>query len=588
MKNRTALIGLIALCGLATTALAQPTLRLVRVRTVDTFPVNQSRYSSAANLVSGVNFFIGNNPVSVAYDGESLYVGGMLGGTFSLTVAGSPNPRAMLSDGFNTPSDFGGVVINPTNGQLVVAGAALTEIATGDAIPIGSGKYWATAAVKIRLNANGTNDFIINRYMRSGFQDDAFVANSFDLDGILNTGVVDAFRASSMDFSPTAGLLLAFDNNANAAGKVRIYNTTTQLNPILITPSPDNQTLQNKRLIGGVSWDFGPTGAGLDYKLADGTLGNDGVLDGPVVASLQLPSNPNANQWGPIGLNPTTLAFNYSTATPDFTNGIAYSAGLPFPPSGPIAPHNNGPTINGAADNNLYRDIAIHPLTGTIIARASNDLIYAYRNANGTTTISPAGLRPDLTAINTNRITSPTGFPFQVGQKCGIIYNIPGTPDLAVWNDVGSAATTIESVLRFNKLDGVVPPAPATVEFLDQLPDNSRVPLVLNLGGRIADMYYHEPSKTLAVVSFSSRLVHLFQVEAIPTIPTCLADLVGGDGNPPADGSVDGNDFSAFLNAFGAGGALADIVGGEGNPPADGSVDGNDFSAFLNAFGAGC
>jgi len=78
---------------------------------------------------------------------------------------------------------------------------------------------------------------------------------------------------------------------------------------------------------------------------------------------------------------------------------------------------------------------------------------------------------------------------------------------------------------------------------------------------------------------------------SIPTpvpAPVCLADLVGGDGNPPADGSVDGNDFSAFLNAFGAGDVIADIVGGDGNPPADGSVDGNDFSAFLNSFGAGC
>ena len=584
MKNRTALIGLIALCGLATTALAQPSLRLVRVRTVDTFPVNQSRYTSAANLISGVNFFIGNNPISVAYDGESLYVGGSLGAAFSLTAATAPNPRAMLSDGFNTPSDFGGGVINPTNGQLVVAGAPLTEIATGSA------KYWNTAMVKIRLNANGTNDFISNRYMRSGFQDAAFIANSFDLDGILNT-TIDGSRQTSMDYSPTAGLLFTFDQPANAPGKIRFYDTTTQLNPILITPSPDNQALQNKRLIGGATWDFGPTGAGIDYKLADGTLGNDGVLDGPIVSVLQNPSNPNSNQWGPVGLNPTTLAMNYGVSTPDFTHGIAYSAGLPFNPGSPIAPHNNGPRINSAADSILYRDMSIHPLTGTIIARASGDLIYAYRNADGTTSISPAnpaGTREAGTGPNTNRIISPIDRAFSIGQKCGIIYNIPGAPDLAVWNDLGSVATTIESVLRFNKLDGVVPPAPATVEFLDQLPDNSRVPLVLNLVGRVADMHYHEPSKTLVVLSFSDRRVHLFQVEAIPAIPTCLADLVGGDGNPPADGSVDGNDFSAFLNAFGAGDALADIVGGEGNPPADGSVDGNDFSAFLNAFGAGC
>jgi len=66
-----------------------------------------------------------------------------------------------------------------------------------------------------------------------------------------------------------------------------------------------------------------------------------------------------------------------------------------------------------------------------------------------------------------------------------------------------------------------------------------------------------------------------------------ICDLVSGDGNPPGDGSTDGNDFTAFLNAFGAGDALADIVGGDGNPPADGSIDGNDFTAFLNCFAAG-
>ena len=68
----------------------------------------------------------------------------------------------------------------------------------------------------------------------------------------------------------------------------------------------------------------------------------------------------------------------------------------------------------------------------------------------------------------------------------------------------------------------------------------------------------------------------------------CLADLVGGNGNPPRDGTIDGNDFTAFLNAFAASSSLADLVGGDGNPPVDGQVDGNDFSAFLNAFGVGC
>jgi len=73
-----------------------------------------------------------------------------------------------------------------------------------------------------------------------------------------------------------------------------------------------------------------------------------------------------------------------------------------------------------------------------------------------------------------------------------------------------------------------------------------------------------------------------------PAAPSCLADIVGAEGNPPGDGNVDGNDFQAFLNAFGAGDALADIVGGDGNPPGGDGADGNDFQAFLNAFGAGC
>jgi|GEM_PF-3546141 len=93
------------------------------------------------------------------------------------------------------------------------------------------------------------------------------------------------------------------------------------------------------------------------------------------------------------------------------------------------------------------------------------------------------------------------------------------------------------------------------------------------------------------VVSVSQQYGNV-RVRAVMVAPgaadTCLADLVAGDGNPPGDGIVDGNDFQAFLNAFGAGEFLGDLVGGDGNPPADASVDGNDFSAFLNAFAAGC
>jgi hypothetical protein len=69
----------------------------------------------------------------------------------------------------------------------------------------------------------------------------------------------------------------------------------------------------------------------------------------------------------------------------------------------------------------------------------------------------------------------------------------------------------------------------------------------------------------------------------------CLADVA-------ADGTIDGSDFIAFINAFGIGDAAVDPVAdvGGGSDPSrdaggpDGTIDGTDFIAFINAFAAGC
>jgi len=54
-------------------------------------------------------------------------------------------------------------------------------------------------------------------------------------------------------------------------------------------------------------------------------------------------------------------------------------------------------------------------------------------------------------------------------------------------------------------------------------------------------------------------------------------------------GSVTSNEATLTINTCGpVACSLADIVGGDGNPPEDASVDGNDFQAFLNSFAAGC
>ncbi len=67
------------------------------------------------------------------------------------------------------------------------------------------------------------------------------------------------------------------------------------------------------------------------------------------------------------------------------------------------------------------------------------------------------------------------------------------------------------------------------------------------------------------------------------------ADIVSIGGDPVPDGLVTGDDFNAFIAAFGAQDLLADITG-VGGPPAlpDGLLTGDDFIAFINAFAQGC
>ncbi len=67
-------------------------------------------------------------------------------------------------------------------------------------------------------------------------------------------------------------------------------------------------------------------------------------------------------------------------------------------------------------------------------------------------------------------------------------------------------------------------------------------------------------------------------------VSQCLADVASSEG-PFPDGTIDGNDFIAFINSFGIGDATVDPVA---DVITDGTIDGNDFIAFINAFAAGC
>lgn len=103
-------------------------------------------------------------------------------------------------------------------------------------------------------------------------------------------------------------------------------------------------------------------------------------------------------------------------------------------------------------------------------------------------------------------------------------------------------------------------------------------------------------SRQHPTASARPKLVVEFTPRGLPGGPCACsaADIAGGGptGLQP-DGTVDGNDFVAFINSFALGdpaiSAIADLAGGgpDGNL-ADGVIDGTDFVAFINAFAIGC
>ena len=80
-----------------------------------------------------------------------------------------------------------------------------------------------------------------------------------------------------------------------------------------------------------------------------------------------------------------------------------------------------------------------------------------------------------------------------------------------------------------------------------------------------------------------------FDLAFTSTGPACAADIVGIGGLPPRDNVLTGDDFVAFINAFGSGNLLADITGIGGLPSTpDGLITGDDFNAFISSFAEGC
>jgi hypothetical protein len=74
------------------------------------------------------------------------------------------------------------------------------------------------------------------------------------------------------------------------------------------------------------------------------------------------------------------------------------------------------------------------------------------------------------------------------------------------------------------------------------------------------------------------------------TLPAyCTADMGSQGGVTGPDGTLDNNDFIAFIDAFFAADRFRADVGGQGGlPHPDNALDNNDFVVFIDAFFNGC
>ncbi|MBY0307462.1 MAG: chitobiase/beta-hexosaminidase C-terminal domain-containing protein [Phycisphaerales bacterium] len=74
----------------------------------------------------------------------------------------------------------------------------------------------------------------------------------------------------------------------------------------------------------------------------------------------------------------------------------------------------------------------------------------------------------------------------------------------------------------------------------------------------------------------------------LPVAGCCPADIGGAGGQSGPDGTLDANDFVAFINAFFGNDLLADRGSAGGYPLPDGRLNNNDFVVFIDQFFDGC
>lgn len=170
--------------------------------------------------------------------------------------------------------------------------------------------------------------------------------------------------------------------------------------------------------------------------------------------------------------------------------------------------------------NNFARDIAFDPSTGDMYIRARNDVFFAERSGDNSTTQANNALVVDL-----------DDGPFVNYQHLAFL-DTASDGDLLILNDRSSSGDEQDFFSVTKLVDTTGTDQAADFSFL---PNADSSPFLPDTGAGWYDYDFDAASQTLAILDPSNRFVHIFSVGAV----SADADIDG-------DGDVDGADFLAI------------------------------------------
>jgi len=311
---------------------------------------------------------------------------------------------------------------------------------------------------------------------------------------------------SARNSGATGNLLAAYDSGASSNGSIRLFDVTTQLNPILRASSTG---------IRGSScpaWDPGFNAAGF------------------AVGSNFYPEIPSALYFGapgPLGLDPVTLDANFGATV--------YEPGL------------GGPNTATGMGGTLWRDFAVTADGAYLVGRAGNQTsVFRRTSANDVGTITIIG---NYDGAFTN------------GQNVEIIQTTDNPPVIILNNRPTGATASFANVIKFFNMNG----SAATVNLKNS---DGTTDFTAPDGVGYYDFSWDNANQRLAILDFSARRCYIFEIPSgcaadyngdtvvdffdyLDFVADFSSNAPGADFN--ADTVIDFFDYLDFVAAFSEG-----------------------------------